>query len=59
MLTRAFTTHPITGSSYDAEKTLDFSLLADICPWIKAIARMASGQVMFRMVLTMNAGEQQ
>ena len=57
----------ITGSPYDAEKTLDFSLLADIRPWIEtmplarapeALARLASGQVKFRMVLTMNAGAQ-
>ncbi|MBS0341607.1 MAG: alcohol dehydrogenase catalytic domain-containing protein [Proteobacteria bacterium] len=52
----------ITGTSYDSERTLDFSVLADVHPLIEtmpleraaeAYKRMASGQVKFRMVLTM------
>lgn len=54
----------LTGSPYESEKTLDFSLLADIRPMIEtmplskaneAYQRMRSGQAMFRMVLTMDA----
>ena len=52
----------ITGSAYETEKTLDFSVLADIRPMIEtaplerafeAYQRMRSGQSRFRMVLTM------
>ncbi|MNL50319.1 Aldehyde reductase Ahr [compost metagenome] len=54
----------LTGSPFESEKTLDFSLLADIRPMIEtmplekaneAYQRMRSGQTMFRMVLTMDA----
>ncbi|WP_175854924.1 alcohol dehydrogenase [Burkholderia anthina] len=53
----------ITGTPYDNEKTLGFSVLADVRPWIEtmplenaqdAYLRMKSGDVKFRMVLTMN-----
>lgn len=53
----------ITGSSWEAERTLDFSVLADIRPLIEtmplakadeAYRRMRGGQVQFRMVLTMD-----
>jgi alcohol dehydrogenase len=53
----------ITGTPYDNEKTLSFSVLADVRPWIEtmpledaqdAYVRMKSGDVKFRMVLTMN-----
>lgn len=52
----------ITGTPYEAERTLDFSVLADVRPSIEtmpleraseAYARMMSGQAQFRMVLTM------
>ncbi|MYM95523.1 alcohol dehydrogenase [Duganella vulcania] len=52
----------ITGSPYDNEKTLDFSVLAGVRPRIEimpleqaaeAYSRMKSGDVKFRMVLTM------
>lgn len=52
----------ITGRPFDAERTLDFSLLAGVRPWTEtlplerareAFERMASGQATFRMVLTM------
>lgn len=52
----------ITGSAYETEKTLDFSVLADIRPMIETVPlerafeayqRMRSGQSRFRMVLTM------
>ncbi|WP_407713715.1 alcohol dehydrogenase catalytic domain-containing protein [Comamonas testosteroni] len=52
----------ITGTPFDSERTLDFSVLADVRPLIEtmpledapaAFDRMASGQVKFRMVLTM------
>ncbi|WP_242100684.1 zinc-binding dehydrogenase [Stutzerimonas stutzeri] len=54
----------ITGSPYENERTLDFSVLADIRPRIEtmpleqandAYQRMRSGDVKFRMVLTMGA----
>ena len=53
----------ITGTPYESERTLDFSVLADIRPAIEtmpleqareAYARMVSGKAQFRMVLTMN-----
>jgi len=52
----------ITGTPYDNEKTLNFSVLADVRPWIEtmplekaqdAYQRMKSGDVRYRMVLTM------
>jgi alcohol dehydrogenase len=52
----------ITGSPYENEKTLGFSVLADIRPRIEtmplerapeALERLKSGDVRFRMVLTM------
>ena len=52
----------ITGTPFENEKTLDFSVLADIRPRIEtmplerageAFARMKSGEVKFRSVLTM------
>jgi len=52
----------ITGSPYENERTLDFSVLADVRPMIEvmplekaqeAYLRMKSGAVRFRMVLTM------
>lgn len=52
----------LTGTPHDAEKTLDFSLLAGIRPLAEtlpladaneAYRRMKSGQARFRMVLTM------
>lgn len=52
----------ITGTPYENERTLDFSVLADVRPRIEtlplerageAYARMKSGGVKFRMVLTM------
>lgn len=52
----------MTGTPYEAEKTLDFSVLASILPRIEtlplerageAYARMKSGEARFRMVLTM------
>mgnify|MGYP003575435770 CR=1 FL=1 len=52
----------ITGSPYENEKTLDFSVLTGARPWIEtmpleqaneAYLRMKSGDAKFRMVLTM------
>lgn len=52
----------ITGTPFESEKTLDFSVLADVRAQIEtmpledaeaAYRRMMSGQVKFRMVLTM------
>lgn len=54
----------ITGSPYENERTLGFSVLADVRPWIEvlplekaaeAYRRMKSGDVKFRMVLTMGS----
>lgn len=54
----------ITGTPYDAERTLDFSVLADVRARIETLplaqasaahARMVSGAAKFRMVLTMEA----
>ncbi len=53
----------ITGTPYESERTLDFSVLADVRPSIEtmpleqareAYERMVSGKAQFRMVLTMN-----
>lgn len=53
----------ITGSPYENERTLDFSVLAEVRPWIEtmplgqaaeAYRRMRSGDARFRMVLTMD-----
>ncbi len=52
----------ITGSPYENERTLDFSVLTDVRPMIEtmplekafeAYTKMKSGDVKFRMVLTM------
>ncbi|CAM5199691.1 alcohol dehydrogenase OS=Castellaniella defragrans OX=75697 GN=HNR28_001907 PE=3 SV=1 [Castellaniella denitrificans] len=52
----------ITGTPYENEKTLSFSVLADVRPWIEtlplekaheAYLRLKSGDARFRMVLTM------
>jgi alcohol dehydrogenase len=52
----------ITGSPYETEKALAFSVLADIRPWIEtvpleeapaALRKIKSGDARFRMVLTM------
>lgn len=52
----------ITGSPYESEKTLDFSVLTDVRPQIEimpfenaneAYQKMKSGKAKFRMVLTM------
>ena len=52
----------ITGSPFEAEKTLAFSVLADVRPMIEtaplerapeAYRRMRSGEARFRVVLTM------
>ncbi len=52
----------ITGTPYKNERTLDFSVLAEVRPWIEtmplgeatdAYRRMRSGDARFRMVLTM------
>lgn len=54
----------ITGSPYDIEKALDFSVLADVRPMIErmpleaageAYLRLKSGKAKFRIVLTMGA----
>lgn len=54
----------ITGSPYENEKTLDFSVLADIRPMVEtmplekaveAYQKMATGEAKFRMVLTMSS----
>jgi alcohol dehydrogenase len=53
----------ITGSPYENERTLDFSVLTEVRPWIEtmpleqadeAYHRMRSGDAKFRMVLTMS-----
>jgi len=53
----------ITGSPYDNEKTLNFSVLASVRPRIEilpleqaneAVRKVKSGEARFRMVLTMN-----
>lgn len=55
----------ITGSPYENERALDFSVLADVRPWIErlplerateAYQRMKSGKARFRMVLTIPSG---
>jgi alcohol dehydrogenase len=55
----------ITGTPFENERTLDFSVLAGVRPRIEtmpleraaeAVARMRSGQAKFRMVLTMTEG---
>jgi alcohol dehydrogenase len=52
----------ITGSTFESERTLDFSVLADVRPMIEtmpmerafeAYQRMVTGDAKFRMVLTM------
>lgn len=52
----------ITGSPFDSERTLDFSLMADVHPMVEtmplerafeAYQKVVSGAVQFRMVLTM------
>ncbi|WP_454656770.1 alcohol dehydrogenase [Bosea beijingensis] len=52
----------ITGTPYENERTLDFSVLTEVRPWIEtmpledaadAYRRMKSGDAKFRMVLTM------
>lgn len=52
----------ITGTPYENERTLDFSVLTEVRPWIEtmpledaadAYQRMKSGDAKFRMVLTM------
>jgi len=52
----------LTGTPYENEKTLGFSVLAGVRPWIEtlpldrafeAFQKMKSGEVKFRMVLTM------
>lgn len=52
----------ITGSPYDTEKALDFSVLTDARPWIETLPleraneawqRMKSGQARYRLVLSM------
>jgi len=57
----------ITGTPYDNERTLDFSVLTGVRPRIEimpleqaneAYQRMKSGQVKFRMVLTMDRHRQ-
>ncbi len=54
----------ITGTPHDSERALDFSVLVGARPWIEtmaleqadaAVRRMRSGDVRFRMVLTMRA----
>lgn len=56
----------LTGSPYESEKTLDFSVLQNIRPLIETVPfaqayeayqRMMSGQAKFRMVLTMDGNE--
>lgn len=53
----------ITGTPYENERTLDFSVLTEVRPWIEtmplkdaadAYRRMKSGEAKFRMVLTMD-----
>ena len=52
----------MTGSPYENERTLDFSVLTGVRPMIEtlpleraneAVRKMRSGEVKFRMVLTM------
>ena len=52
----------ITGSPFESERTLDFSVLTGVRPWIEtmplegaeeAYRKMRSGDVRFRMVLKM------
>ncbi len=54
----------ITGTPYESERTLDFSVLAGVHPMLEtmplerayeAYQRVMSGEVKFRMVLTMNS----
>ena len=54
----------LTGTPHDSEKTLDFSLLANIRPEIEtvplvgvndALQRLRAGDVKFRFVIQMNA----
>lgn len=54
----------ITGTPYENERALQFSVLADVHPWIELMAleqaneayqRMKSGKAKFRMVLTVAA----
>jgi alcohol dehydrogenase len=54
----------LTGSPYDAERALDFSLLSGARPWVEtvpleqaaqAVARMRNGEAKFRVVLVMEA----
>ncbi|MDE4142847.1 hypothetical protein [Phaeobacter gallaeciensis] len=56
----------ITGSPFENEKTLAFSVLTEARPWIEtmpldrardAYQKMRSGEVTFRMVLTMGETE--
>lgn len=53
----------LTGTPADSERTLDFSVLADIRPRIEtmpleaanhAYRRLKSGDITYRLVLTMN-----
>lgn len=53
----------ITGSPYDVERALDFSLLTDVRPWIEtypfdraseAVDRVRSGRARYRAVLAMD-----
>jgi alcohol dehydrogenase len=53
----------LTGTPYESEKTLDFSVMADVRPLVEtmplenahdAYRRMASGQARYRLVLTMH-----
>ena len=53
----------IAGTPYDSERTLEFSVMADVHPMVEtmplerafeAYERVVSGKVKFRMVLTMN-----
>ncbi len=57
----------ITGSPYDNERTLDFSVLSGVRPWVEtlpleqakeAYLRIKSGKVKFRMVLTIDRSKQ-
>ena len=52
----------ITGAPYESEKTLEFSVLAEVRPMIEtfpleraheAYRKMRSGEARYRMVLTM------
>ena len=55
----------LTGTPFENERTLDFSVLAGVRPRIEtmpleraaeAVARMKAGRANFRMVLTMTEG---